>query len=95
MRRTRTGWVAQAQSGKQFSSEGIMSDGVYLAVSAKSVHFHLAGTTDDEAGVRLQLPCDPSLLRELAKALNEAANWRDQSADKMARGLHALTDYPT
>lgn len=73
MIRTKTGWVAQAEGAKSFSIEGKRAQGVYLNYTRARLYLYFAGMDgpDNEASV---LPPDPALLRELATALDEAAD---------------------
>lgn len=79
MRRVKTGWVAQRKAGKTFSAEGGQSDGIYIAVTPAICFLHYAG----DAGVTgplMKIPTDAHLLRELAEAFEEIADWRERGA---------------
>ena len=80
MRRTRTGWVAQREDGATWTIGGVTADGIYIAPGPAITYIHLAGTVDDEAGPRLEIPTDAALLRELATAFKEIAEWREKGA---------------
>lgn len=78
MRRTRTGWVAQRENENQWSIEGDEAAGIFIVPTVGWTYFHYAGThNDDNAGPQLQIPTDPTLLREMAEALEELASWRE------------------
>jgi hypothetical protein len=78
VRRTKTGWVAQREHGERWSIAGVAADGIYISPTAAVTYIHLAGTRDGEAGPRLEIPTDATLLRELATAFEELADWRDK-----------------
>jgi hypothetical protein len=80
MRRVKTGWVAQREKGASWKLDGIKADGIYICPTAGITYIHLAGTKDGEAGPRLEIPTDAVLLRELATAFEELAEWRERGA---------------
>lgn len=80
MRRTKTGWVAQREDGETWTIDGVTADGIYIAPTPGITYVHLAGTIDEEAGPRLEIPTDAVLLRELATTFNEIARWRENGA---------------
>lgn len=80
MRRVKTGWVAQREGGQTWRTDLGTADGVYVVGTAARAIFHLAGTVDEEASPLFAIPADPALLRELATALEEFADWKDRGS---------------
>ena len=73
MRRTKTGWVAQTEDESSFAIGRREAAGIYLNYSRSRLSLFFAGVDgpDNDAS---QLPPNPNLLRELAIALQEAAD---------------------
>lgn len=89
MRRTKTGWVAQTEQERSFSIDGRKAEGIYVNFTRARLYLYYAGADgpDNEAS---ELPADPHLLRELAVALQEAA---DEVEDTEYRPrLHMLVE---
>ena len=91
MLRTRTGWVAQLRSGKPFEMPGNVTEGdptgVYVAFTHVGLYVNYAGVDSRQSGIEF-LPNRPSLLRELATVLNEAADAYDSGEMPPLYPLH-------
>lgn len=87
MLRVKTGWVAQSKNQTEFDIGAGPATGIYVVYSRSSIHLHYSGLESLENDASI-LPAEPHLLRELARALQEAA---DELEDNQYRPkLHML-----
>jgi len=68
------GWLAQTADARGFRVGGETPAGVFISATMRRVELHDAGLKNEQ-GTSFKMPSDPALLRDLAKCLEEAANY--------------------
>lgn len=88
MLRPKTGWVAQRADEGSWCIDGVEASGIYISYGHTKAFLHYSGSADENAQISLAIPCDSHLLRELAEAFTELADFKDLPIHVQMKGLH-------